>query len=439
MTGLAQSDTSETAANAFIFGFPLVLMDVTRAVLTNTARPSGKQAPVNQFGHLREFPDADFRDVVSPNADTLYSSAWLDLTAEPVVLTTPQSDGRYYLMPMLSAWTNVFASPGTRTTGNDRGSFAIVGPGWSGDVPEGLHTIDAPTSMVWIIGRTQTNGPADFAAVHEFQNGLSITPLSAWGTDYRPPGAVAVEPGVDLDTPPVTQVSEMDSATFFTRLAELMTTNPPAEADAPVMAAFESIGLSPGSYTPPAELVSDIEAGARHGLEMLVKSAKQPISLTPEGWQQLRGLGNYGTSYGMRALIALVGLGANLDSDALYPHATVDGEGRPLTGAHDYRVRFAAGETPPADAFWSLTMYDTQQFFIANPISRYAIGDRDALTANDDGSIDIWIQHDSPGAVREPNWLPAPVGPFNIFLRVYRPNERMLSGDWRPPAITRTR
>lgn len=439
MTGLAQSEASETAANAFIFGFPLVLMDVTRAVLTNTPYPVGKQAPMNQFGHLRAFPDAQFRDVVSPNADTLYSSAWLDLSAEPIVLTTPDSGGRYYLMPMLSGWTNVFASPGTRTTGNSAASFAITPPGWHGELPEELHTIEAPTSMVWVIGRTQTNGKDDFPAVHEFQNGLSLVPLSAWGTDYHPPAEVPVEPGVDLGTPPVTQVSQMDTSVFFTRLAELMVPNPPAEADAPVMATFEAIGLAPGSYDPPAEIVTQIDAGARHGLEMLLASAKQPISLTPEGWQQLRGLGNYGTSYGMRALIALVGLGANLDSDALYPHATVDGEGRPLTGTHDYRIRFAAGETPPADAFWSLTMYDKQQFFIANPIDRYAIGDRDPLAVNDDGSVDIWIQHESPGDSRESNWLPAPPGPFNIFLRVYRPNDRMLSGDWRPPAITRTR
>jgi hypothetical protein len=439
MTSTAQGAASETAANAFIFGFPLVLMDVTRAVLTNTPRPTGKQAPVNQFGHLRKFPDAEFRDVVSPNADTLYSSAWLDLSTEPMVLTVPDSGGRYYLLPMLSGWTDVFASPGTRTTGDGARSFAITGPGWHGEVPPELHTIDAPTSMVWVIGRTQTNGTADYAAVHEFQDGLSLVPLSAWGTDYRPPVDVPLEPGVDTGTPPVTQVTGMDPEAFFDRLARLMTANPPAPADAPVMATFESIGLVPGAYAPPPELAEEIAAGARHGLDSLLASATQPISFTPEGWQQLRGLGSYGTRYGMRALIALVGLGANLDDDALYPHATVDGEGHPLTGAHDYRIRFAAGETPPAEAFWSLTMYDSQHFFIQNPIDRYAISDRDDLTVNDDGSIDIWIQHSSPGPEREANWLPAPSGPFNVFLRVYRPGERILSGNWRPPAITRVR
>lgn len=439
MTSQAASEVSETAANAFIFGFPLVLMDVTRAVLTNTPRPTDKQAPMNQFGHLRAFPDADFRDVVSPNADTLYSSAWLDLEREPVVLTVPDSGGRYYLLPMLSAFTEVFAAPGTRTTGNGPGAFAITGPRFDGVIADGLTRIAAPTALVWIIGRTQTDGPADFARVHEFQDGLSLAPLSAWGADYRPPDRVAVEPGVDVDTPPVTQVAQLTGAEFFTRLARLLTANPPADADAPVMALFESLGLRPGAFEPMPALATDIETGARRGLDRLVTSAKQPISLSPEGWQQLRGLGRYGTSYGMRALIALVGLGANLDADALYPHATVDGDGHALNGAHDYRLRFAAGQTPPAGAFWSLTMYDDQQYFCANPIDRFAIGDRDDLAVNDDGSIDIWISHSSPGIGRESNWLPAPPGPFNVFLRVYRPEQRMLAGEWRPPPIVRER
>jgi hypothetical protein len=197
-------------------------MDATARSLTSVPRPTGQRAPLNQFAHLREFPDATFTDVVSPNADSLYSSVVFDLRVEPIVLSVPDSHDRY-LMPMLDAWTNVFASPGKRTTGTGAHDFAIVGPHWEATLPAGLERIDASTNLAWMIGRTQTNGKGDYAAVHEFQDGLKLTPLSAWGSDYRPPEA-PVSGTVD-PTPPVDQVAALDAESSFHRLAALMVDN----------------------------------------------------------------------------------------------------------------------------------------------------------------------------------------------------------------------
>lgn len=191
------AELEAVAEEAYIFGYPLVLMDVTEKVMSNVTKPMGKAAPVNQFGHIREFPNPEFKEVVRPNADTLYSIAWLDLSKEPLILYLPDTRGRYYLMPMLDAWTNVFASPGKRTTGTKEGSFAIVGPGWQGALPEGVKKIQSPTNMVFIAGRTQTNGKADYAAVHAIQNQYTLTPLSSWGKKYTPPATSPVDPKVE--------------------------------------------------------------------------------------------------------------------------------------------------------------------------------------------------------------------------------------------------
>jgi hypothetical protein len=436
MTEVGPEGARAIAAEAFVFGYPLMLMDATRAVMTHVARPAGMKAPVNQICHLRAFPDASFTDVVSPNADTLYSLSWLDLAAEPMVLRHADAGDRFFLLPLYSGWTDVIASPGTRTTGGDAAAFAITGPGWSGTLPEGASEIRSPTEMVWLIGRTQTNGKADYEAVHRFQDGITMTPLSAWGRDFSPPGEVPVDPGVDPATPPADAVAGMGALAFFARLAALMVANPPAEGDGPAMERFAAIGLAPGEFAPPRGLVSEIAAGHAAGLAALADAERHAAAPT-DGWTLHRGLGAYGTDYGKRAAVAQFGLGANLDEDAIYPRAALDAEGRPLHGEHRYVLRFARGRTPPARAFWSLTMYDERQAFVDNPIDRYAIGDRDPLTPGDDGSLEILIQRESPGAGREGNWLPAPAGSFNVVLRVYWPAEAMLDGTWTPPGIAR--
>ena len=439
-----ENEALELGVEAYVFGYPLVLMDVTRAVTTNAPKAEGGKAPINQLVHLREFPDYTFTDVVSPNADTLYSFGWLDLRKEPQILSVPDVGKRYYLMPMLDAWTNVFASPGARTTGTGKGDFAIVGPQWTGTLPQGVHVINAPTNMVWLIGRTQTNGASDYAAVQVVQDQYKLTPLSSWGKSYAPPTNAPVAPGVDARTPPVNQVADMDAATFFGRLNALMKENPPAAADAPALARFAKVGVGPGK---PFDLTS-MDPGAARGLKRSVEAgqleiigeAKRPHGQQVNGWDvSPANTANFGTDYTYRAVVALAGLGANLPADAIYPCASVDGDGQPLHGKHRYAIRFAKGQLPPVNAFWSLTMYNAKRTFIRNPIDRYAIGDRDKLARNPDGSTTIYLQRDSPGPDKESNWLPAPPDSFNVVLRLYWPKKEIIEGLWRPPPIERIR
>jgi hypothetical protein len=437
---LVTADEAEKiAVDAYIYGYPLVLMNVTKKVTTNVPKAEGGNAPVNQFCHLRAFPDYTFTDVVSPNADTLYSFAWLDLESEPIVLSVPDVGKRYYLMPLLDAWTNVFASPGTRITGNRKGDFAVVGLGWKGKLPVGIQEIKSPTNMVWLIGRTQTDGKQDYANVHAIQDQYLLTPLSAWGKLYTPPANMPVEAEIDMKTPPVDQVAGMDAATFFTRLNALMKDNPPAAADKNALKRFAAIGVEPGE---PFDLKSQDQAVAK-SLEQAVRAAQAKIVAEAgkshgkivNGWQVMKNTGSYGTDYLWRAVVALIGLGANLPEDAIYPHATADAAGQPLTGAHRYVVRFPKGQLPPVGAFWSLTVYNARQAFVQNPLNRYAIGDRDKLMFNEDGSLTLYIQHDSPGKENESNWLPAPADSFNVLMRLYRPRKEALDGTWKMPPI----
>ena len=442
MTTPTPDEARAVATEAFVFGFPLVLMDASRRVLTRRARAGGRPLGVNRLDHVRQFPDASFTDVVSPNADTLYSMAWLDLSEGAVVLDVPDSGGRYHLLPMLSAWTDVFASPGTRTTGGRGATYAIVGPGGAGgELRPGMRELHAPTSLVWLVGRTRADGQEDYEAVHGFQDGLRLSPLLAEPGGDGPGGDTPAadpsdEPEVDLATPPLDQVAAMGGAAFFGRLAELMVANPPAPADAPALDRFARIGLRPGSFAPGPALAQAVDDGARAAYEGLRGFVSRPGELVG-GWALHRGLGTYGTDYAKRAAVALAGLGANLDEDAVYPRATTDGAGRPLTGDHRYRLHFDPGRLPPARAFWSLTMYDDRQAFVDNPLGRYAVGDRDRLAFGPDGSLDLFLQREAPGDEVVTNWLPAPGGSFNVILRIYWPASELLSGAWVPPPIER--
>ena len=436
-----EDEALEIGVEAYVFGYPLLIMDVTRAVTTGVSSVSGTRAPINQFCHVRSFPDDTFTDVVSPNADTLYSFAWLELKEEPLILSVPDVGRRYYLMQLLDAWTNVFASPGLRTTGSGQGDFAIVGPHWSGTPPPGATIIQAPTNMAWLIGRTQSNGVEDYPAVRAIQDKYRLTPLSQWGKTPPPPRKVPVKSG-DTKTPPAQQVADMDATAFFGRLNALMKENPPAAVDAPSLARFAKIGVAPGrafdlkSMDP--GVARGIEGSVEAGQLEIVGEAKKPHGHQVNGWDVLpANTANFGTDYLWRALVALVGLGANLPADAVYPHAIADSDGQPLTGANRYEIRFAKGEAPPVNAFWSLTMYDSKQRFVKNPIRRYAIGDRNTLATNADGSTTIYLQADSPGATKESNWLPAPRGAFNVFMRLYWPKPAVIDGTWKPPAIKR--
>jgi hypothetical protein len=436
---LSEEQAFQLGTEAYIYGYPLLLIDITKSLSTAVAAPQGAKAPINQFAHLRAFPDASFTDVVSPNADTLYSVAWLDLAQEPIVLSAPDTQDRYYLLPLLDAWTNVFASPGKRTTGTAQGDFAIVGPGWVGELPPGVQKIQAPTSIVWIIGRTQTNGKGDYAAVHALQDQFKLTPLSHWGQPYQPPANVPIAPGIDSQTPPIEQVKNLDAANFFGRLSHLLKDNPPPAADESAVQTLAAIGIVPGqefdfSSLEPA-IAQGLERAVQAGNEQIVAAGKTPKAEIKNNWFLAYDLGSYGTNYLFRAGIAWVGLGANIPEDAIYPLTRIDEAGNPLNGKHHYVIHFDSDQLPPVNAFWSLTLYNSQQFFVDNPLDRYAIGDRDSLTFNADGSLDIYIQYESPGEAQESNWLPSPQDGFNLILRLYWPKPAILDRTWLPVPV----
>jgi hypothetical protein len=430
----------ETAVEAYVYGYPLVTMEVTRRLMTNVEKPEGFRAPMGQFANLREYPTAAFKVVTAPNADTLYSAAWLDLSEGPWILQLPDEHGRYYLMPMLETWTDVFADPGTRTTGTGAGEFAIVGPDWQGELPPGVEELRSSTNLVWIIGRTYCTGtPEDYAAVHAIQDQYKLVPLSAYGKPYTPPSG-KVDPSVDMRTPTREQVERMDALSFFNLLAELMKQNPPYEADAPIVARLARIGLVPGADFEASKLasLSNVQELPRRALERI--EAHYPAGGDDvNGWVFFKPAGIYGTDYIQRALIARYGLGANIVTDAVYPSTKVDSTGQTLNGANKYVIRFPRGQMPPARGFWSLTMYDPQYFFVPNPLNRYTISARNRLKADLDGTVELLIQANNPGPEREANWLPAPSGPFVLMMRLYWPKENppsLLDGTWEPPSVT---
>lgn len=415
-------DLERIAIEGYVYLFPLVLMDATR------------RATANHEGllHFRAFPPGDFRDVVRPNFDTLYSMAWLDLTDGPQVVSITAAVDRYFMLPLLDMWTDVFAVIGTRTTGGDPGEYAIVPPGWQGDLPEGMSRIDAPTPVVWLVGRTQTNGPDDYPAVHRIQDGFRVRPL----------GADSAPPAVDFDAAtggadPLAEVQSLSGQQFFDRAAQIMATVPPHVTDQPVLARLERLGFFPGQPFAASDPEIAAAAGAAPAEALRRMSAVMVRSSSVvNGWAaRVAGIGVYGTDYLFRAAIALVGLGANLPEDAIYPVLLTDENGEPPVGERTYVLHFDRDALPPVDAFWSLTMYDGDGFTTPNPLNRYALGDRDPLRYNEDGSLDIVISHAEPGDVPGSNWLPAPPGPLGLTLRFYGPQPALLEGVWGPPPL----
>lgn len=443
MTPVKRSqDLEAIAAEAYLYLFPLVLMDVTRRITANV--PTGVRpgmGPMNRFTHLRAFPPGDFREVVRPNFDTLYSVLWFDLRDEPVIVTTPDTGGRYYMLPMMDMWTDVFAVVGSRTTGTGEGDYALVPPGWDGSLPEGVDRIDAPTPMGWIIGRTQTNGPDDYGAVHVVQDGFGAVPLSQWPGPARVDDAV-VDPSIDMTAAPLDQVLALSGIDFFVHATRLMTTHRPHLVDQPILARMTRLGLHPDRALEPGDLDDD-QRGAIDRAPLAAQDrmtdTEPRLDARVDGWSMPTSqMGVYGTNYLRRAVVAKIGLGANLAEDAIYPVVYSDDHGEPPDGAHDYVLHFEADRLPPADAFWSVTMYDAEGFTVPNPLDRYALGDRDPLRYGDDGSLDLYLQHTDPGGDRTPNWLPAPDGPLGVTLRIYGPRPPVLDGRWTPPPLHRT-
>ncbi|MBZ9656694.1 DUF1254 domain-containing protein [Phyllobacterium lublinensis] len=438
---ITEDEAHSIGIDAYVYFYPLVTMDVTRKQATNIE--AGKvigRGPANAFTNVPEFPTADMRDVVRVNFDTLYSVAWLDMTKEPMIVSVPDTNGRFYLLPMLDMWSDVFASPGWRTTGTAKADFALVPPNWGdGKLPEGTQRIDAPTPYVWIIGRTKTDGPPDYDAVHQIQAGYKVTPLSQWGKTPEPV-KVTIDPAVDMKTPPKITVDSMTAGDFFARAAEILKANPPHLTDQPIIAQMQRIGITPGqsfdiSKVDPvvAKALETTPAEARKLMEWKVAT----LARVANNWSMNTDtMGVYGNYYLKRAIVSQVGLGANLPDDAIYPLNLGDDKGNPLDGTNNYHIHFDKESLPPVKAFWSITLYDPEGFQVGNSLNRFAVSSWMPFEYNADGSLDIYFQNKSPGKDKEANWLPAPAGPFNLTMRLYGPETQALTGKWNPPPVT---
>jgi hypothetical protein len=434
---------------AYVYGYPLVTMEYTRRGLTNVEKPSGSRAPMGQLVLMRQYPAVDDHLVTAPNADTLYTTGFIDVGKEPWILSLPDMHDRYYLFPMLDGWTDVFQVPGKRTTGTGPQKYAITGPRWKGTLPAGVKEYKSPTSMIWILGRIYCTGtPEDYDAVHKLQDEISLVPLSAYGKTYTPP-AGTVDPSVDMKTAIRDQVNALSVDDYFNLLAKLMVDNPPVAADKPMLAKMAKIGIVPGKPFDRSKLGS----AAAEVFAYVPKMANEKIMLwlkegivagdfkLENGWAFTTKTGIYGINYIQRALITAIGLGANRPQDAVYPTSEGPSVISSYTGEKKYVMHFAKGGLPPAKGFWSITMYDKDYFFVPNPINRQSISVRQDLKSNADGSVDLYIQNESPGTDKESNWLPAPKDKFILMMRLYWPSEKapsIIDGSWKIPAVKET-
>ena len=444
----AQTDIKTAAQEAYVYGLPLVLTDLTRI---------GGGRPVNEFSHSKAFPDHTFKLVVRPNNDTYYSSAFLDLGNEPQVLSIPDSKNRYYVVPLEDAWTNIFESFGKRTTGTKAQTYVITGPKWKGKIPAGLKQVKSPTDLVWIIGRIQVNSPEDGKNfVSLLQEGLKLTPLSIWGK----PSAVgpqknsktvtySIESSETIKTLKSRKISVVEALKrltaeeYFTYLNELLVKNPGFAADKPQLDKLASFGIKAGEKfdlskfdeegkatvnATSAQVISFLE-----NVGILRQKTEQDVAQKPD-----LTIGHYGTDYQKRAIVAYFGLGALGPEDAVYQGYQADQNNQPLHGDNKYVIHFDKGKTPPAQAFWSVTLYNQGGYLTENATRRYAIGDRNPLKYNADGSLDIYIQNENPGKDKEENWLPAPKEQFNLSIRIYWPTDEFLkTGNWQKPPLVK--
>jgi hypothetical protein len=428
------AEVQRLAAEVYVYAYPLVLTDATRTANAGTAT-------VNTFAHKRTVPDATTTDVDFPNADFLYSQAWLDLSREPVVLSIPDTRGRYYLIALLDGWTNVAASLGKRTTGTEKRELAITGPRWKGTLPDDVTQIKAPTELAWLFGRTQVNDRNDRAAAAKLQEQFKVTPLSQRSKRAGKPAAAATAPA-EGNADPRAQVAAMDPATFFTRFAMLLPGNPPTADDKPMQDKMAKIGIVAGQPLDLARLdpivARSVEQGTQVARNAIAAGAKGAGTADiRNGWSVDRALGRWGNDYGRRAVAALKGLGVNAPEDAIFMTANFDAGGHKLDGANRYVLHFDKDQLPPTEAFWSVSVYDDKHHFVANRLDRHHLGSTDNLKVNPDGSIDLVIQNADPGPDQAANWLPAHAGPFNVILRIYWPRQQVLDGHWTAPGIRR--
>jgi hypothetical protein len=440
-------EAKEIAQEAYIYGYSMITTEVTRMQMSNVPKAEGLRAPMGQFLNVPRYPPADYRGVSAPNADTLYSLAWVDLS-EPQVVSHPDMGKRFYLFEMVDLWMTIVETPGSRIDGGKSGHYLLTGPGWKGEVPKGMKQIAFPTRYVVILGRTYSNGePQDYKIVNGLQAKYAITPLSSFGKPFKyeaPP--VVADPGYSMTDKPQAVILGFDTATYFNMMAKLMCKDaPPAEADAPLLAKMGTIGIAPCATFDMNKLDPVVQAALKDLPQTALKAieaSKESLGKMVNGWVITKDLGRYGTDYTKRAVVAAFGWPANLQDDAVYPYTEVDSKGEKLTGANKYTLTFAKGETPPVEGFWSITMYmiDGGWWFVPNPLNKFTVSPRNHLKTNPDGSTTLFFQTESPGKDKEANWLPAPKGEFIPMLRMYAPQQKspsVLDGTWTPPAVVK--
>jgi len=440
------NDPTDIAILAYIYGFPLVAVIRTADFSTNPDTPPAPgRGPINTFNHFREFPNSNFTDIVRVNLDTLYSTAYLNLSKEPLVLKVPPITDRYYTLQFIDAYSNNFNYVGSRLNETTGGTYLVTGPNWQGTVPSGMKQIKAPTDSGLIGLRIFVNGPDDVSTVNSIQDKFSLSPLS--GNTTSPATSVGVTSSNASKEIPVKFTPSAIPKTgiaIYDEIGKDLANNPPPQADSEVLAKFKSIGIGPGLT--PSKSANDtvkqaLEKGITNG-QQLIDEKVLKIGPVVNGWA-IPGIaagggkvafGDFGTDYLLRAAVAQYGLFANSPDEAVYPTAFVDSQGQNLTGMHNYVIHFDKGQTPPVKAFWSVTLYNNKSYLADNPINRYAVSEI-GLKNNTDGSLDIYIQHDNPGKDKESNWLPAPAGDFNLIMREYVPEEPILNGQYQYPPI----
>jgi hypothetical protein len=442
----ASLDVDTLAVEAYIYAYPLVTVELTRRRLTNVVAPEGTHAPMGQFSKLRKYPDASYRDITAPNADTLYTYAYLDLAKEPWVVSIPDLKGRFAVFSIFDGWTMVFANPGMRTTGTGAQTFAITGPGWTGTLPAGVKEYKSATQVVLFNGKIYCTGSAeDYKQVHAVQDKVTAVPLSLYGKPYTPvPGKV--DTALDMKTLVRDQVHGMEGGAYFKLFAELLKTNMPYAEDAAMVAKLGKLGIVPGQDFDIAKLdpavAQALAKASKTAVPRIVAWQREGVAAgdwrLDNGWVITTKTGPYGTDYIQRALIAMIGLYANLSQDSIYPVSNGPAVGQAYSGADSYVMHFDKGQMPPVNGFWSVTMYDAQYFFVDNPLNRYNVSSRSKFKTNPDGSVDVYIQHKSPGKDKEANWLPAPADRFILIMRMYWPKDKppsILDASWKIPPV----
>jgi hypothetical protein len=438
---LTPEEAHAIAQEAYLFGLPPVYNSLQAEVLSNAPKPEAMHAPFGQFFHYRRFPEASLKEIAGFNVDALYSTGLIDVWREPYVLSIPPMGDRYWIVQLIDAWSEIPAAPSARTVGGEGGNFVIAGPKWSDPLPEGMTVIRPSTSLVMVAPRIYTSGKDDEANVHRLQDQFKLTPLSKWGTDYAPPAALPVRLGVDARTPVSRQVFGMTPDVYFSRLAGLLLHNPPHVADRDVLTRMEKIGITPGAPFRIDSFGPGVRKAIKEGVIAAQKEIEESRSRLGEirnGWQVTQDLGRYGTRYAQRAAWTYYALGANLVGDAFYATATADDDGKRLSGGHKYTLKFPKGKLPSRDAFWSVTLFDPESSAQAGSFSRIALGAHDHLQPGPDGSLTLYIQHESPGPEKDVNWLPAPEGTFLLGLRLYWPHE-VADSTWYPPPVLRVK